>query len=275
MPRHSKNNTASSTFTYYERQLANKSYGSATQRLSALSQRAFDACNLCLSPARDPVCCAAQGHLYCKECVYADLLAQKREIERQRALLAQLEEEEELERSKALEKARERVLREFERNSVGLALGGSSSSRNGSASTQNGGTGNALKRKADDSEPAPASAPFSSTNFAQRAEELTRKAEETALQQIQAEQLAARKERKLPSFWLPELTPSERQDAFARLGLTRPGAKSADAEAGRAGASSLKDLELKTVCRAGVGNERGHALRCERYLIVWSRADTS
>jgi nitric oxide synthase-interacting protein len=41
----------------------------------------FDACSLCLQPVIDPMCCL-KGHLYCKECIYANILAQKKEIKR-------------------------------------------------------------------------------------------------------------------------------------------------------------------------------------------------
>jgi len=34
--------------------------------------RQFDACALCLNRAREPLACN-EGHLFCKECVYADL----------------------------------------------------------------------------------------------------------------------------------------------------------------------------------------------------------
>lgn len=37
--------------------------------------RNFDACALCLQRARDPIACD-HGHLFCKECAYADLRMQ-------------------------------------------------------------------------------------------------------------------------------------------------------------------------------------------------------
>ena len=239
MPRHSKNNTASGGFTYYERQAAGKIWGTSSGRLSSLSQRAFDACTLCLSTARDPVCCP-EGHLYCKECIYADLLAQKAEIERQKAALTQLARQEEAERQRALSEARERGLREFERQSTGV----------GRTSLQSTGE-NGLKRKADGPPEGADSREDSGVkktlaNFAERAQELAEEAEQKALAKIQAEQATARKKRKLPSFWLPTLTPSERQDAFA-LGIYNKN-------------GSLEDMTLGTVCKAAT--DWGHSLRC-------------
>lgn len=86
MTKHSKNNTASSVFSYAERQKAE--YGtkrvrllrslnpptelSRQQRLGNESMRNFDACALCLQRAREPTACD-EGHLFCKECVYSDL----------------------------------------------------------------------------------------------------------------------------------------------------------------------------------------------------------
>lgn len=62
-----------------------------------------------------------RGHIYCRECVFADLLSQKQDIKRHQAKLAAMarEEEEEKERAKAM--ARERVLLDFERRHLGLA----------------------------------------------------------------------------------------------------------------------------------------------------------
>lgn len=86
MTKHSKNNTASSVFSYAERQKAEygtkrvrllRSLNSPTklsrqQRLGNESMRNFDACALCLQRAREPTACD-EGHLFCKECVYSDL----------------------------------------------------------------------------------------------------------------------------------------------------------------------------------------------------------
>lgn len=70
MTKHSKNNTASSIFTYAEYKKLD--YGTKKQRLGNESMRRFDACALCLNRAREPLVCN-EGHLFCKECVYTDL----------------------------------------------------------------------------------------------------------------------------------------------------------------------------------------------------------
>ncbi|KAF8868632.1 hypothetical protein BD779DRAFT_914478 [Infundibulicybe gibba] len=70
MTKHSKNNTASSIFSYAEYKKLD--YGTRRQRLGNESMRRFDACSLCLNRAREPLACH-EGHLFCKECVYTDL----------------------------------------------------------------------------------------------------------------------------------------------------------------------------------------------------------
>lgn len=117
MARHSKNNTSNSVFSYAEYKKLD--YGTKKQRLGVDSMKDRLSCALCLQRARDPVACS-EGHLYCKECIYTDLLEQKKEIKRQQVKLEAMakEEEEEKERRKAA--ARERVLKDFEERQLGL-----------------------------------------------------------------------------------------------------------------------------------------------------------
>ncbi|CAG8439597.1 10893_t:CDS:2 [Ambispora gerdemannii] len=118
MPRHSKNNTALSFFTYAESQALN--YGTKKQRLGRDSMRECDACYLCLQRARDPVCCS-HGHLYCKECIYENILAQKKEIKRQQLLFEQREKDEEEAAKRKEELAKEALILDFERQQVRVA----------------------------------------------------------------------------------------------------------------------------------------------------------
>ncbi|KIK96878.1 hypothetical protein PAXRUDRAFT_32109 [Paxillus rubicundulus Ve08.2h10] len=188
MTKHSKNNTASSVFSYAEKQKTD--YGTKRQRLGNESMRNFDACALCLQRARDPMACA-HGHLFCKECAYTDLLGQKRDIKRQKERLEQLKREIEEEKQRATEAARERVLRDFEKGQLGLSANlpaiGTTSSAESAKDSRVG------KRKLD----------FDASTV----EALTREAEEAALIQIEREQAEALRH-KLPDFWLPSLTPT-------------------------------------------------------------------
>ncbi|KAI0761366.1 hypothetical protein BD413DRAFT_617099 [Trametes elegans] len=186
MTKHSKNNTASSIFSYAEYKKLD--YGTKRQRLGNESMRRFDACALCLQRARDPVACQ-KGHLFCRECVLTDLVTQIGDIKRQKVRLEALKKEAEEERQRAREAARERVLHEFEKGQLGLAATSIISTSSHAKSSESRGT----KRKFD----------FD----ASAVETLTREAEEAALRQIEREQAEALKS-KLPDFWLPSLTPT-------------------------------------------------------------------
>jgi len=148
--------------------------------------RRFDACALCLQRARDPVACQ-DGHLFCKECAYTDLLAQKKDIKRQKERLEALKKEAEQEKARAKEAARERVLADFEKGQLGLTAVSSVTTSGAELA------GRGTKRKFA----------FDST----AAEKLAQEAEEAALRQIEREQAAALRS-KLPDFWLPSLTPT-------------------------------------------------------------------
>ncbi|KAJ2928480.1 hypothetical protein H1R20_g8614, partial [Candolleomyces eurysporus] len=209
MTKHSKNNTASSIFSYAEYKKLD--YGTKKQRLGNESMRRFDACALCLNRARDPVACQ-EGHLFCKECVYTDLLTQKKDIKRQKERLEVLKKEAETEKAAVRQAARERVLEEFEKGQLGLATGPSA------IGTKSGGdvdTARGRKRKFE----------FDAENVDSLAEE----AEEAAVRQIEKEQALALKH-KLPDFWLPSLTPT----------YTSSGPP-----------ESLLDIKVQTTCRGG------------------------
>lgn len=80
MTRHSKNNCALGVFTYAEKSKLKGIYGTLESRVGRDSHKEFDSCCLCLTTAKQPLCCN-QGHIYCKECIYASLLKQKQDIE--------------------------------------------------------------------------------------------------------------------------------------------------------------------------------------------------
>jgi nitric oxide synthase-interacting protein len=77
--RHSKNNNDLAFFTYDERKKLG--YGTQKERLGKDSIKPFDFCCICLQPVIDPLCCL-KGHLFCKECIFECLLAQKKDIKR-------------------------------------------------------------------------------------------------------------------------------------------------------------------------------------------------
>lgn len=79
MSRHSKNNTASATFTYAERK-ALRDYGTQELRLGKESILSFHHCFLCLTEGieRDNMVVCVKGHVACKECQLKNILSQKR-----------------------------------------------------------------------------------------------------------------------------------------------------------------------------------------------------
>ncbi|KDO28343.1 hypothetical protein SPRG_06582 [Saprolegnia parasitica CBS 223.65] len=80
MSRHSKNSTATHHFTYREKQAAG--HGTLKRRFGKDAQLAFGSCCLCLKPILDKMEPLASpcGYLFCKGCIYANLLAQKKQI---------------------------------------------------------------------------------------------------------------------------------------------------------------------------------------------------
>ncbi|KAK0458737.1 uncharacterized protein EV420DRAFT_1620503 [Desarmillaria tabescens] len=166
MTKHSKNNTASSIFSYAEYKKLD--YGTKKQRLGNESMRTLRFL------AREPLSCN-EGHLFCKECVYTDLLTQKKDIKRQKEKLEMMKKEAEEEKERARQAARERVILEFEKGQLGLAAVSATGTTSAGESKED---GRGTKRKFA----------FDSSK-------------------IEREQAAALRN-KLPDFWLPSLTPT-------------------------------------------------------------------
>lgn len=81
MARHSKNSTAATHFTYHEKTAAG--HGTLKRRFGKDAQLQFGACCLCVASThagKSPLV-SPSGFVYCKECIYANLLAQKRAIQ--------------------------------------------------------------------------------------------------------------------------------------------------------------------------------------------------
>lgn len=149
--------------------------------------KSFNACALCLERARNPVACS-EGHLFCTECVYTDLVTQSRDIKKQKQKLEALRADAAQAKALALEAARERVLKEFEKSQLGL-----SSKPSTTASTAPIDNPRGTKRKFE----------FDTNEVDRR----THDAEEEALRVLEREQAEALRA-KLPDFWLPSLTPT-------------------------------------------------------------------
>ncbi|MCJ1404308.1 hypothetical protein MMC11_007533 [Xylographa trunciseda] len=190
---HSKRNTSLAFFTSHERSLLKSSWGSQATRLSRDSFLPFASCRLCLQIARDPVACAANGDIFCRECAVSNLLAQRKEIKR-------LEKEDEKRRREEEEEARERgneerekAVEDFEKVMMGLE-GGPSKRTAGQASGNEEEPvkeGRGVKRK-----------------FELDEEEMLKNAKEERLKARKALDDEKSAKPSLPSFWVPSLTPS-------------------------------------------------------------------
>ncbi|KAJ1922029.1 hypothetical protein H4219_000376 [Mycoemilia scoparia] len=221
MPRHSKNNTALGFFTYHERQQLN--YGTKKQRLGTDSKRLFDSCYLCLQPARDPVCCP-EGHLSCHECILENILTQKKDIEYKtkayKAALAKLEKENKDKKEVAREVLRERLLKN---ERIPSSRRAENSIKSSSVEGQNDGDNELKDIKPSerllltydpsnkDEEEEEESTTTISEGDRKAAIAQKRKAEEMAVMEELEKEAAEKDKPKLPSYWLPSLTPETKE----------------------------------------------------------------
>ncbi|MCJ1243543.1 hypothetical protein MMC30_000740 [Trapelia coarctata] len=190
---HSKRNTSLAFFTSHERSLLKSAWGSQATRLSRDSFLPFASCRLCLQIARDPVACAANGDIFCRECIVSNLLAQRKEIKRLEKEQERQRLEEEEEATERAEEEKERAVNEFEKVMMGLEGGSEKKS-----------TVNLEKYREE---------PTTETRGVKRKFELN---EEEMLKNAKEERVKARKalddeksdKPSLPSFWVPSLTPS-------------------------------------------------------------------
>jgi nitric oxide synthase-interacting protein len=205
----------------YERSLLKGDYGKQRTRLTRDSFRAFDACNLCLVRCRRPVSCP-NGDLFCRECAVENLLSQRKEIKRMQIELdRQVKEDEEL-RLLEEQEAVQKSVQEFELLQMGLEIRNRESAPNivdmrprvigrengkilveedigGDTPATGDGTGRKRKFELDEKE----------LIRLARAEHLKAK---TALMDEKVKSSTS----KLPSFWVPSLTPSVSKSEMIR-----------------------------------------------------------
>lgn len=205
MVRHSKNNTNSAQFTYAERSIAKKAWGgTSTAELGSTAQRPWSSCVLCLSPAQRPTV-DSDGHIFCRECVLSDLVAQKEELERIHKALQTLHDRR-ADREKVLtQQAHDRLVRDFEARQ--------DLTRTSYTSTTSGGTAGTKRKALDDVDAATPDTATGAIGDASRSSAVATQASEQVKAQLEQEEQDAKKSQ-LPSFWLPSLTPSQQQDAL-------------------------------------------------------------
>ncbi|KAI9250884.1 hypothetical protein BDA99DRAFT_204314 [Phascolomyces articulosus] len=185
MPRHSKNNTASSVFTYHETKSLD--YGTKKQRLGRDSFREYDACFLCLQTARDPVACP-QGHLACRECMYESILTQKQNIKREQRLLEQKLQALEEKKDKETEEARQVMLDQFEKTQTSML----------------GHRRQPVKKKEEEKEK---EEDKNTQGVKRKIQDATDEDQLERTAKRLAEEKADKSKSKLSSFWLPTMTP--------------------------------------------------------------------
>ncbi|KAI9658469.1 MAG: hypothetical protein M1831_003907 [Alyxoria varia] len=330
---HSKRNTSLAFFTSHERSQLREFWGSQSTRLTRDSFLPFGSCSLCLLPSKDPVCCNGEStstaattnsqgtahpdiatptksslgkgkcHLFCRECIVANLLKQKKELKRLEkqglSLCAEAEEQEGREEAEA----RQRALDEFEKVQAGLETvasehGTHARDRNrrkeydfklgnkpdvagttaASVLQQRVGDGplriesTAHERKKEQQQP--------DLPPDEGQEETTRKRkfdldEDELLRVAQSERSKARKalasekseaaKSDLPSFWVPSLTPDQRQDQRGddKTPIASSGLALARIAAGGAGVGSAQP-----VCPGSTSAENAHSLSLKTLVSV-------
>eukprot|EP00058_Branchiostoma_floridae_P022768 XP_002608258.1 hypothetical protein BRAFLDRAFT_59837 [Branchiostoma floridae] len=174
MTRHARNCTAGAVYTYHEKKkdTQQSGYGSQRARLSKDSIKDFDCCCLTLQPCKNPVV-TPDGYIYDKEAILEYILHQKREIARQlKAFDKQTKKlkEDEAQKQKSEKHSKIKAFVDKEKSIVSKPL--------------NPFIGAGPSKTKEQTEPAGASAAGPSTSTG-----------------------ATGKDKQLPSFWIPSLTP--------------------------------------------------------------------
>lgn len=201
MGKHSKNYHAAPTFRASERAELKKHWGKAERRLGAASFKDFDHCSICLHAAVEPLACP-KGHLFCKECIYESLMAQKEHQKRQMRLFEEQVKaaEDEKRKTEAEEKAKEAQL--FAQLESGILPS----------------SGAAFSRKAQNVDASLVPAGYEAYETADgRVYVVDRNLVRTHSEASGPEAKAERK-KYLPCYWIPSLTPEPGQ---AKL-VTKP-----------------------------------------------------
>lgn len=104
-------------YTYHEKQHFNLGSNSRKRKIGIESLRRFNHCALCLGVARDAHI-THSGIIYCKECIYADLLAQKQDIKRAKKRLGQLKQKQREGEQRRQESHRSEAIAKFDKAQV-------------------------------------------------------------------------------------------------------------------------------------------------------------
>ena len=169
-------------------------WGSQSTRLTRDSFLPFGSCQLCLQIAREPVACASNGEIFCRECAVNNLLSQRKEIKRlEKEFEKGLRETADEDRERDAEE-RARAVKDFEKTMMGLEEKGNGISKELTKSTEASDTRGTKRKHGIDEE------------------EMLKNAREERTKARKAIDDEKAAEPKLPSFWVPSLTPSTKTD---------------------------------------------------------------
>ncbi|KAK6739596.1 hypothetical protein RB195_008225 [Necator americanus] len=189
MTRHGKNCTASSVYSYHERQRDAKvsGYGTLHARLGADSIKGFDCCSLTLQPCKNPVI-TQNGFIFDREAILEYILAQKKDIAKRTKLWEKQNEiaAEELRMSQKSDQ--QKIARKFAEVEGTPAHPGYKI--NLEEARQANSTSNPLKRPG-------------SAIVVQPAQKVKALGSEGDISNMKGE-----RSKELPSFWIPELNPT-------------------------------------------------------------------
>ena len=153
-----------------------RDWGTVKQRLGSESFKEFNSCCLCLNSAINPVSCAS-GHLFCKECIYTNIISQKRQYrERKNAWKTSIH------RQSMIKAEEEKITKEKEIKKF--------------TSNENGLNGRENWEKFDDNR-----------KYNLMSEEKRSHARAKAFLQSKDKRLESKQELIQKSFWVPEVTP--------------------------------------------------------------------
>ncbi|XP_045135025.1 nitric oxide synthase-interacting protein homolog [Portunus trituberculatus] len=190
MTRHSKNCTASSVYSYHEKRKDAKvsGYGTLQLRYGKDGVKDFDCCSLSLHPCRNPVI-TPEGHLFDKEAILEYIISKKNEISRKMKEYDRQCKKEQTELAELSEAENRSRVEKFLQTEMAVSSASQAAQGKGTSTTTT--TTSTATQKAGTSGSAP---PAGSS----------------------VSNMVAGREKKLPSFWIPSLTPGNKEAKIAK-----------------------------------------------------------
>ncbi|KAJ8023511.1 Nitric oxide synthase-interacting protein [Holothuria leucospilota] len=192
MTRHQRNATAGCVYTYHERKkdAATSGYGTNFARLGTDSVRGFDCCCLSLQPCQNPVI-TPDGWLYDKEAILEYILHKKKEIEKQMKEYERQCKKEKEEESKTKETKQSQKLTAFMKNETSITSKPFNPFQDAPPA-----------KRVKVEQPSTSNGPSSSNGPSANSESVSN--------------MAAGKDKELPSFWTPDQTPQAKASTIQK-----------------------------------------------------------